>query len=148
MVDDKFSVDLVKEGALLRFEDGMYGVMLGDHIEYKDRHTLLVDGYEVSVTIVRYMNEKREHMDDKYEDVEEDIMTGIGDALRELRNEQGMKQADFENVSGFTMSVTENHKQLPRISTIEKMCQDMEISIGKFLSRATVRFLEARDDGS
>ena len=147
MADDRFTIELAKQGALLKFEDGMYGLAIGNDIHLKDEHTLIIDGYEVAAIMVRYANERRSLMGDEFSDTEDDVVAGVGNALKELRDEAGMSQVDFESISNYSISRIENHHQLPQIPTIEKICNELEISIGKFLSRATVKYFEERNNG-
>lgn len=146
MGKEHYQLKIVKNGALIKFGDDDYGFISCDSVEKVDDYKVNLDGHEVSGVYIRYLNDYLfNRRDEKTAQMAEAAKQGLGNAIRNVRKDKDMSQADF-SVNKWTISELERGKLMSRPRTINKVAEDLDMEFAELLSEASLEMWKEVED--
>lgn len=143
MPKENFQLDVVKSGALIKFEDESYGFVRCKEVEKIDEQTIKLDGFEISSVYIKYMNDLIFHKRD--EEMASYAKKGLANAIRKSRNELDIYQHEF-SVSQWTISEIEREMKMPRYKTLKSIAKDLDMTFPELMSKASLEMYKVMDD--
>lgn len=142
MAKENFRLDIVKSGALIKFEDESYGFVRCQNFEKIDEQTLKLNGFEVASVYIKYMNDLVFHQKD--ERMANYAKKGLANAIKKSRSELDLYQHEF-SVSHWTISEIEREKTMPRYETLKEIANDLNMTFPELMSEASLEMYRVID---